>query len=1284
MKSIDIPSNGVDLVKRTIDVWTSKYEVDRDGEVVKPTAFEKHLDVYLSNGPLLLFHSHKSLPVGKILEVKIFPEEGVWSKFYITKNVIGDEILTLANEGCLNGVSPGFVPIVFEDNPPLHKIPQHVLKTSMGRKVKRLYSEVEWVETSLLPIPSNRSALIDRASKGNNIASLIVKSFDIEKQSDLEIIIKEWMDAQKPVYTLKSLLNWDESEHPRDNSGMFTEKPHVSAVLDPIQESVYHPIGTSSTKSQNQMSFEQSKKMDEANNKLQDISTNTNMMRRDMKDVKDQGSWSTWFKKYGVIAASAVGLYMLVKYGKKVPTVKSIKSPEEEVGRVLELIKDFLDKGKELGIQESEDYKKMEKFYTDTISKIDEIKPKGLSNLLIVTKEMTAETFVEEEHPRHTDGKFRKKSEGSGVKKTKPQEISEEIKVESSPRTLSSLLITTKEITKEEFKEEEHPRASDGKFTDKVGGDSGSTITPEKGSWGGYRASSGRLPKDPIEAKQRLEEKIKKSKPEINDDELKKEIEDYAVKNRKPDLLLATTNPVAYQQKKEKEMMEAMASSYKKTSVNGVRVPDIDSSDDTEQLKRDTKTSVSVWKKEVHQAKDIKEAIDTYNSKEAEKDEVRKARIILGAAIVGSALLAGKILLSKPSLSKAGFTYDPALDKAGSIRTMFSSDTIPDPLKVGKATWFRWLKTIEPPKGPIGKFTDRSHTIYESEIGSFQRVISSAIGKIMGKNPDEVLALGPGIKGMRGRFGLGSYYKIGRSENYIPRPFDSDAITGLRIINKDRKFNVFNLALINKVIGDSNLPGKAPAGLRRVQRGSKYFWEFQDKVGELKFLQYAKQKNLIQNVKVGVKDLDSYLKSVRTTGGKLDPKKIGNINITYDPVRSAIPEQIMRRWPDKARTKFKESADTFESTALWLGHTAIPMTSRKVIAALVPFAGVGTTSAFYFAKDFDTFARAVDIFSKTEGEGEQNKILSDSISAYNESKKDSKDIDKQIKLEKAQEKNARAKSTLEVIRDSAIEKLISELKIRKDLEGFVTEYSLTPEVIRKRFNKRMREEMGYSDNEEGMLRLTAALKDPKVVKDILQRIAAEELKGKKSGKDTNEESSFTHNYDFSTENQRNIREEIENEKNKKAKEFSDYVMKMYESLDNEEEESDQEFLSLDQMTSLAAYEITNMISDLSSCCRDMIENGVPGHSDYEEISQILTEIYTYMKDQAKIVISEDNKIVKSFDKNESLSDNAGNEVTPDPNEICKICGKVATVEHISRCSNPKCSYSFIAGLEKKE
>ena len=126
----------VDTENRIVEGVVSTIYQDRDREIVLPSAFERDLETYFTNPILLLFHGHKTLPVGKCLDIKINPET-VTAKFQIAPTPTGDEVMTLLEGGFLRGFSTGFIPIDFVETPGVDLIPQIAIKTAMGRPCKR-------------------------------------------------------------------------------------------------------------------------------------------------------------------------------------------------------------------------------------------------------------------------------------------------------------------------------------------------------------------------------------------------------------------------------------------------------------------------------------------------------------------------------------------------------------------------------------------------------------------------------------------------------------------------------------------------------------------------------------------------------------------------------------------------------------------------------------------------------------------------------------------------------------------------------------------------------------------------------------------------------------------------------------------------------------------------------------------------------------------------------------------------------------------------------------------
>jgi HK97 family phage prohead protease len=125
--------------------------VDRDGDKLDPRGWV--LDAYRRNPVIQFCHDYKSLPIAKCVEIRAtrtgleavaeFPPRGL--------HEFADVVFDMLRGGFLNATSVGFRPIEFEE--------------SRYRKGKNFLKQ-ELTEFSVMPIPSNPDALIQRSPEG--------------------------------------------------------------------------------------------------------------------------------------------------------------------------------------------------------------------------------------------------------------------------------------------------------------------------------------------------------------------------------------------------------------------------------------------------------------------------------------------------------------------------------------------------------------------------------------------------------------------------------------------------------------------------------------------------------------------------------------------------------------------------------------------------------------------------------------------------------------------------------------------------------------------------------------------------------------------------------------------------------------------------------------------------------------------------------------------------------------------------------------------------------------
>ena len=161
--------------------WASKPTMDRDRELILANAWQ--LDNYRKNPVIMLAHDYHTLPIGKCLWIKS-TDSGLRFKAKFANTDRGREVYSLYKEQFLNGFSVGFKPrpggVI--DNPSDVKY----------KGVKRLFTDVELMEISCVPIPANQDAMIDQSSfiKYVKDGNIITKGLKDELEAIIEIIEK--------------------------------------------------------------------------------------------------------------------------------------------------------------------------------------------------------------------------------------------------------------------------------------------------------------------------------------------------------------------------------------------------------------------------------------------------------------------------------------------------------------------------------------------------------------------------------------------------------------------------------------------------------------------------------------------------------------------------------------------------------------------------------------------------------------------------------------------------------------------------------------------------------------------------------------------------------------------------------------------------------------------------------------------------------------------------------------------------------------------------------------
>ena len=179
------------------DIYTivaSSKQVDRDNEIILPSAF-KNLDSYLKHNPVVLgFHDYHNFPIGKAVSGQI-TEDALLLDIEFAKTEMGKEAKYLYDNNFMNSFSVGFIPKTWD----------------YDKDNRRVYSDVEILEVSAVPVPSNAAATMLREAKSKGFELKYFASQEEIESKDTAIAetpeIKEPIVDEK-INKLKRKYTW--------------------------------------------------------------------------------------------------------------------------------------------------------------------------------------------------------------------------------------------------------------------------------------------------------------------------------------------------------------------------------------------------------------------------------------------------------------------------------------------------------------------------------------------------------------------------------------------------------------------------------------------------------------------------------------------------------------------------------------------------------------------------------------------------------------------------------------------------------------------------------------------------------------------------------------------------------------------------------------------------------------------------------------------------------------------------------------------------------------------
>ena len=224
----------IDEQARTIDAVASTREMDRQGDIVLPSAFAERIDSFKANPVILATHQHRldngSSPViGSAVPESIrIGDNDVTFTMQFAETVLGEEYWQLYKGKHMRAFSIGFIPLEWTDEK----------DENLG--YIRTYTKIELLEISAVPVPSNRRALV--RAKGyfdsddiGDIAEDIRKEFDA-RFTKFESKIDDSLDE------IKSLLIADRGDLAERLLGVGSEPAVPRGDTDKTEQSLLNSL----------------------------------------------------------------------------------------------------------------------------------------------------------------------------------------------------------------------------------------------------------------------------------------------------------------------------------------------------------------------------------------------------------------------------------------------------------------------------------------------------------------------------------------------------------------------------------------------------------------------------------------------------------------------------------------------------------------------------------------------------------------------------------------------------------------------------------------------------------------------------------------------------------------------------------------------------------------------------------------------------------------------------------------------------------------------------------
>ncbi len=860
--------------------------------------------------------------------------------------------------------------------------------------------------------------------------------------------------------------------------------------------------------------------------------------------------------------------------------------------------------------------------------------------------------------------------------------------------------VVTKAMSKEEFEESEHPRDKEGQFTDKPGVPK---KTPKlKLLHGGKRPGAGRLPLSASSAVETLKTRYRVRFPSLSEDEVLTKVKADAIKKGKPDWVEYLDDPAKYLKKEQEEALEAAKAKYRNLKLGRKPVGNVDTRVDTAAVRSSVEETKARFDRDVAKAGSLREAWRTFRDENEDETKRNYAKIILG--IAGIASLAGltALFIKRPNLGQfkaAKETLTVGGKEYAKLNLPKNGFPEPDPLEIPGLSWVKIRRVIRP-----GTKTELPGDIRPEESSAIRRFFGLAYKKLFpesykrrippkfrgGKQPYPIEIAGWGKKwtGFDPEVGYvidmgsksaktGKYSKVALMNRgrYHPRPGDMDPISGEVFVVGDEK----NPKILWEKLLEAHYKNGTLANIKRQiesKLGADGLKEFERLVKEVhtegrvqfNILSPKKPTKVTEGISEEFKNLlrDSGLGATRK--GIVKGKK--ELKDVFIPQGEMMPKYVYQDFTGVPEEIAKQREAFKGGWAAFMNDQVLPGLSRKVLTQLTASGVVTAGAGYYFHQDIVDLTEAIK-------ESRAREELKPKVR---------RDVSDEIALERERRKRLVAE---ERAHQQAIKRREKEESAYKTRHLYLKEIVDLVKELPSYFGKT------YVNDLEKLAAGTAVGRPAQYVIDRLKG-ELEEYREKIMSRGTESEKNTLRELEAKIQEWEGaptgsvaFGEELKS---------GDYEIIVKAFLEEEGIYEEEKHPSIDEITDVMADEISGQIEDLSQSCRIMIENGIPGHSRFEEANDAINslvasfaiasgtpikrEIPTTVEKELKtaiLILKEMSGEVPSDDDGtqkamSAQSDSGGGLFTQPGSQVyyCNKCDKLVTDEQIRECRVLEC------------